>query len=194
MARHGVYIFDGDGEGGTLFGGRGFTEATGIANILFDPDTYKLRIVMDDGREFFTGSLRGEKGEQGDGYNASVIQGLKDYADDAVYVSDIDTQAAFGLLLNAFRQHLWEDIVCEEGTVTLSNTLEFPFNDSQDTVALATRQRDTSYVVIADVTSATGNPGEVVISDKQVNGFKIGYSGGAASVTVKYYVIGGFDA
>ena len=32
------------------------------------------------------------------------------------------------------------------------------------------------------------------LTDEQVNGFKIGYSGGAASVTVKYYVIGGFDA
>jgi len=186
--KHGVYFFESDSEEQL---NRGGSSGNPIKNIIFDPDTYKLRIVLDDGREFFTGSLRGEKGEQGDGYNASVIQGLKDYADDAVYTSDIDTQAAFGLLLNAFRQHLWEDIVCEEGTVTLTNTLEFPFNDSQDTVALATRQRDTSYVVIADVTSATGNPGEVVISDKQVNGFKAAYTGSATTATVHYIVIGG---
>ena len=186
--KHGVYFFESDSEEQL---NRGGSSGNPIKNIIFDPETYKLRIVMDDGREFFTGSLRGEKGDQGDGYNASVIQGLKDYADAAVYTSDIDTQAAFGLLLNAFRQHLWEDIVCEEGTVTLTNTLEFPFNDSQDTVALATRQRDTSYVVIADVTSATGNPGEVVISDKQVNGFKAAYTGSATTATVHYIVIGG---
>lgn len=191
MAKHGIFIFDGDSEGGSLFGSKAAAEATGIANIIFDSDNYRLRIVMTDGREFFTGNIRGEKGEQGDGYNPDVIQDLKDYADEAVTESEFDDATAYGLLLNAFRQHLMEDIICEEGTVTLTNTLQYPFNDSQSTVALANRQRDTSYVVIADVTSASGNPGAVEISDKQVNGFKAAYTGSASSAVVHYIVIGG---
>ena len=79
----------------------------------------------------------------------------------------------------------------ETGTTSLTNSLEFPFNNSQKTVALVNRQDDTDYVVFTEIQSATGNPGEIVISDKQVNGFKIAHTGGASAVTVKYYVIGG---
>jgi len=39
--------------------------------------------------------------------------------------------------------------------------------------------------------SAIGNPGEIVVSDKLVNGFKIAHTGSAPSVTIKYTVIGG---
>lgn len=109
---------------------------------------------------------------------------------------DLDGDISFGLLLNAFRQHVWQNedeaLTCEEGTITLTNTLTFPFNNSRTTVSLANRQKDTKYVVIPEVLTVAGNIGDVTVTDKQVNGFKVGYSGGAASVTVKYYVIGGF--
>lgn len=82
-------------------------------------------------------------------------------------------------------------VICETGTVSLTNTLAFPFNNSKKSVALVHRQNDTDYVVYTEIQSATGNPGEIVISDKQVNGFKVAHTGGASAVTVKYYVIGG---
>ena len=109
-----------------------------------------------------------------------------------------DGDIASTLIINRLRQHIWQNedeaLICEEGTVTLTNTQKFPFNDSRVTVALANTQKDTKYVVVTDVQTVAGNIGDVTVTDKQVNGFKIGYSGGAASVTVKYYVIGGFDA
>lgn len=109
-----------------------------------------------------------------------------------------DGDIASTLIINRLRQHIWQNedeaLICEEGTVTLSNTQKFPFNDSRVSVALAKTQKDTKYVVVTDVQTVAGNIGDVTVTDKQVNGFKIGYSGGAASVTVKYYVIGGFDA
>ena len=108
---------------------------------------------------------------------------------------DADGDTASKVIINALRQHIWqsedEALICEEGTFTLTNSKKFPFNDSRATVALVNRQRNTSYVVIAEVTSTGGNIGEVTITDKAVNGFKIGYSGGAKTASVKYYVIGG---
>lgn len=84
-----------------------------------------------------------------------------------------------------------EALVCEEGSVTLTNSDKFPFNDSQESVALVTEQADTSYAVLAEVTSSAGDAGEVIVSDKQVNGFKLAYTGGATSAVVHYFVIGG---
>ena len=81
--------------------------------------------------------------------------------------------------------------VCEEGTVTLTNSEKYPFNDSLQSVALVTEQADTSYAVVAEVISSTGDAGEVNVSDKQVNGFKLSYTGGATSAVVHYFVIGG---
>lgn len=79
----------------------------------------------------------------------------------------------------------------ERGTVNLTNTLAFPFNNSVKSVSLAVNQKDTNYIVVAEITSASGNPGEIVITDKLTNGFKIQYTGSAKSATVKYAIIGG---
>ena len=185
--KHGIYL----SEDGNVVGEGGQVVNIGIARIVFDPETYALRIVLDDGREFFTGSLRGEKGEQGDGYNPDVIQGLKDYSDAGIDAVQFDMQASVGVLINALRQLRWDLPQCEEGSVTLTNSLEFPFNNSQTSVALAANQADINYVVIASVDSADGNAGEVVVSDKQINGFKLAYTGSAKTAVVKYIVIGG---
>lgn len=39
---------------------------------------------------------------------------------------------------------------------------------------------------------ANGNVGEIVVTDKLTNGFKLAFTGSASSVTVKYTVIGGY--
>ena len=101
----------------------------------------------------------------------------------------IDAHLAIDLLLNFARQNSWE---IERGTVNLTNSLAYPFNNSLQSVALSAVKESTDYIVLAEVTAFNGNVGEIVVTDKLQNGFKIGYSGSAASATVKYSVIGGF--
>jgi len=79
----------------------------------------------------------------------------------------------------------------EAGTVTLTNDQAFPFNNSQVTVPLVTERANQNYIVDYEVTAATGNVGDIIISAKLVNGFKIEHTGSATSVTVKYQVLGG---
>ena len=127
--------------------------------------------------------------------DVTELTGLLDDLGADVDVVNADGDIASKLLMNALRQHIWtsedEALICENGTATLTNSRKFPFNDSLKSVALANRQRNTQYVVIAEVVTVAGNIGDVVISDKQVNGFKMGFTGGAASATVNYIVIGG---
>ena len=82
--------------------------------------------------------------------------------------------------------------VVETGTVTLTNSLEFPFNNSRKTVALVTAQANSDYLVDVEVDEANGNVGEVIVSSRMTNGFAIEHTGSATSVTVNYFVIGGF--
>ena len=84
--------------------------------------------------------------------------------------------------------------VCEEGQVTLTNSKSFPFNNSQKSVALVTEQENTKYTVTAELVSSNGCAGDLVVSDKQVNGFKLAFTGSAKSAVVKYIVIGGIIA
>lgn len=115
----------------------------------------------------------------------------------------LDAHIVASALLNFARQTGWrvDEIeswvkahnIIEAGTASLTNSLAFPFNNSVKSVALSKSQNTTNYIVMAEVSSYVGNVGEVVISDKLVNGFKIAYTGSAQSATVKYIVIGGFN-
>lgn len=105
--------------------------------------------------------------------------------------------------LHIIRQRLKEDEVDgrlsahdkeftpETGTITLTNSLKFPFNNSQQTVNIATVRKNLNYDVTYIVTAATGLVGDIVISDKQLNGFKIAFEGSGTSVTIAYKVKGG---
>lgn len=116
----------------------------------------------------------------------------------------LDMDIVVRLVMNLARQNHWdiEDIQkwigdhdsFESGTVTLTNSQNFPFNNSKRSVSLNKSRNTTNYVVLTEVTSFTGNVGEIEVSDKLVNGFKIAHTGSASSVTVKYVVIGGFEA
>ena len=120
---------------------------------------------------------------------------VDELGDDLLIVNE-DGDVASKLIVNALRQHIWqsedEALICEDGSVTLTNTKKFPFNDSKKSVSLAKTQKNTKYVIIAEVTSVAGNVGDINVSDRLTNGFKMAFTGGAKSVTVKYYVIGGF--
>ena len=82
-----------------------------------------------------------------------------------------------------------------EGSTTLTNNQLFPFNNSKKTVSIGKTLANTNYVVvIASAVSSDGaNVGEIVVSERQTNGFKMQHTGSAASVAVTYYVIGGFQ-
>lgn len=79
-----------------------------------------------------------------------------------------------------------------EGSMT--NTKQYPFNNSLLTVALKGEQvRNTKdYTVTVEVLESTGGGiKDVVITDKLLNGFKVSYTGSAKSAKVKCYVKGG---
>lgn len=85
----------------------------------------------------------------------------------------------------------------ETGTVTLTNTntVFFAFNNSGSTVALKTVRKTMNYDLDIEITEVTGGQvGDVIVYDKQLNGFKLRFEGSAKSVKVKYKVRGGMCA
>lgn len=80
--------------------------------------------------------------------------------------------------------------VMQKGTVTLKNTAKYPFNNSVQTIALNDYPGTTNYVVLTQVEKKVGHMvGEIEVTDKALNGFKIAFTGSASSVTVGYVVL-----
>lgn len=80
----------------------------------------------------------------------------------------------------------------EKGTLTLTNSQAYPFNNSRKTVALTRPRQTLDYTVTIEAAAIGGGAvGEIVITDKQLNGFKIEHTGSAAKVSVKFIVEGG---
>ena len=112
-----------------------------------------------------------------------------------------DAHIAAAQMLIHQKQSEWriEDLekatVQETGTVTLTNSMAFPFNNSKKSVALANTRDNLNYVVVVVSKTANdgGNIGEIEISERQINGFKIEHTGSSASVTVVYAVMGGYN-
>lgn len=76
---------------------------------------------------------------------------------------------------------------------TLTNSKEYPFNNSQKTLALKTPRGNLDYTVFVESsTEDAGGIGEIKITDKQLNGFKIEFTGAAKEVSVKCTVQGGY--
>lgn len=77
--------------------------------------------------------------------------------------------------------------------LTLTNTEAYPFNNSVYTVQLAKNRNKKDYTVLVEVETATGGGvGDILITDKLLNGFKIAFSGAASSVHVRCVVQGGY--
>lgn len=91
--------------------------------------------------------------------------------------------------------HMLDSMLGIQGEVietTLTNTQEYPFNNSQKTLQLTTPRNTKDYTVTPEVVSVSrGAVGDFEISDKLLNGFKIRYTGSADSVTIRCYVRGG---
>lgn len=112
----------------------------------------------------------------------------------------LDAHVAVQQLLLAQRHDLWRIQALETATAQetgekiLTNTQEFPFNNSIVTVALAKTRDNLNYVVEVIKVEATGGPaGDIEITERQTNGFKMAFTGSASTVKVTYAVIGGFD-
>lgn len=89
---------------------------------------------------------------------------------------------------------LKDETTIEVGTITLSNTKVYPHSNASVTVSLQQPRRSLDYIVHAVVVSSSGNVETVETYDYQLNGFKLRYTGSAASATIKYYVWGGMTA
>ncbi len=136
--------------------------------------------VVDNGDGTFTIAPTGEVMQQGTPQDQVRFNNIE--------AGIIDAHAAINMLLNYAAQNAWE---IETGEATLTNTQAFPFNNSIQTVSLKRKIESSLYVVLPEIVSAVGNPGEIVVSEQLVNGFKLAHTGSASSVTVKYTVIGG---
>ena len=103
-----------------------------------------------------------------------------------------ETAAALLVMARHARQQL-EDLAGETIRVTLTNSEQYPFNNSKKTVALAVRRNNGEYTVTPEVVSVEGGGlKNVSVSDKLANGFKVEFYGSATSVTLKLHVKGGF--
>lgn len=77
-------------------------------------------------------------------------------------------------------------------SAVLTNTQKYPFNNSKQTIALPVNRNTKDYTVYVEVLGYSGGGiGDFEITDKLLNGFKIAYTGGAASVEIKCTVRGG---
>ncbi|PHJ38536.1 hypothetical protein P378_08500 [Desulforamulus profundi] len=83
------------------------------------------------------------------------------------------------------------DLEGELVEVSLSNTMSYPFNNSETTVALQKARDTLNYRVLTEVLSSNGFVGDIEVYDKALNGFKIRYTGSATSATIKCFIQGG---
>lgn len=90
--------------------------------------------------------------------------------------------------------NLLAELTPEEKTVTLTNGAAYPFNSSAKSVSLSTNRKTKNYTVEAEASDTDGNAGEVVISNKALNGFTLAFTGSAKNVTVKLKIRGGIIA
>lgn len=109
-----------------------------------------------------------------------------------------------GLSLDYLNTHLGEhtnnllhhkyaltNLVPQVGEITLKNSKNYPFNDSETVITLKTPTETTDYRVEIEVLSGE-NIGTINVTDKQLNGFKVAFTGSCTEAKLKYFVIGGY--
>ena len=86
------------------------------------------------------------------------------------------------------------EVLGETKTVTLANTAAYPFNSTVDTpvtVALSTTRKNLYYTVEATVADHAGEVGNIHITNKALNGFKVSFDGSGKNVTLTLRIKGG---
>lgn len=89
------------------------------------------------------------------------------------------------------QQKRLDDIGGEVISITLTNTQDFYVNNSVKTIVLSTKRDTLDYIVDAEIEGDSLNAGDIVVYDKQVNGFKVKFTGSSKTVNLKLYVHGG---
>lgn len=143
--------------------------------------------VTDNGDGTVTAVRAGTVVQQGTNMNAANFNNLEQ----GVFAANVSAAEALRLI-----RGLQDKADALEGLVleaTLTNSSKYPFNNSKKTIALGNENEryNTDYTVIVEAEPQDGFLGDVKISDKMLNGFKIEYTGSASSVAVKCYVQGG---
>lgn len=96
--------------------------------------------------------------------------------------------------IDAHATSMDSEVMGEVHTLTLTNTASYPFNSTLDnpvTVALNTTRKNLFYTVEAEVVQHDGEVGEIEISGKALNGFKIAYTGSGSKVVLAVRIKGG---
>lgn len=129
--------------------------------------------------------------QQGTNLSAQHFNNIEDGIQDAHVAEQIKLQHT--LQKDRELDAVKGEIEAEYGTKTLTNTDSYPFNNSASTVALAVTRDTINYTVEAIITAYSGGlPGNIHVTDKAINGFKLSFDGSATSVTVRYIVKGGY--
>lgn len=117
-----------------------------------------------------------------------TLQSAGNFNNMEIGIEDATVAAAFLMIATG---QLSAEVAVEEKTITLTNTQSYPFNNSQKTVSLSNTRTTTTYSVDVEVLEHSGDVGDVLISDKLLNGFKVRFDGSAKSATVKLIIKGG---
>ena len=99
------------------------------------------------------------------------------------------------LALRRTQEQHGAEIMGEAHEITLTNSKDYPFNSTVSapvSVPLTTNRRNLYYSIEVEVTSVEGGlVGDIHITDKQLNGFKVSFDGSAKSVTLTLRIKGG---
>lgn len=148
-----------------------------LDHVTFPSDLFT---ITDNGDGTYTIKRAGEVMQQGTPQDQQHFNNMEN--------GIVDAHVALAALLNFTRQNAWE---IERGSVDLTNSEIFPFNNSIQTVNLTKEFGSKDYLILTEIDSAVGNVGEIEISDKLVNGFKIAFTGSGETAKIKYTVLGG---
>jgi hypothetical protein len=84
------------------------------------------------------------------------------------------------------------DRINENEVVTITDTITGPNTDKSVVIPSNKLRNRATYNVTPVIVSTTGGTaGDIIVSAKQANGFKVKYTGTATSITVALYVQGG---
>lgn len=108
-------------------------------------------------------------------------------------IQDVSVAFAQMMIANKELEHQLEnEAAVEEHTITLTNTQAYPFNNSKTTVNLTKVRANKTYIVDVEITAHSGGEvGDIKVTDKLLNGFKVEFDGSAKSVTVVLRIKGG---
>lgn len=115
-------------------------------------------------------------------------QSAKNFNNSEAGISDVTAAAQLMLIMTG---QTLDELAVEERRVTLTNARKYPFNNSQQTISLNKMRNSLTYSVEVEIESSAGEVGDIAISAKQLNGFKIKYDGSATTASLILRIKGG---